>query len=60
MFVAVYFKYFSLVFLCFPCNGRFDCSVSTLVVKYATELQFSVVTRLYFNPFLFSLFFIGV
>jgi len=53
MFVVGYFKYLSLVFLCFSFSGRFGCSVSTLVVKYGTELECSDTTHIYFNSFLF-------
>ena len=60
MFVFGYLKYFSLVFLCFPCYGRFGCSVSTLVVKYGTELECSVTTHIYFNSHLFFFCFFDV
>jgi hypothetical protein len=53
MFEGGYFKYFSLAFLCFPFNRSFGCSVSTLTVKYGTELQRSVTTHIYLNSFLF-------
>jgi hypothetical protein len=48
------------LFLCFPYNERFGCSVSILVIKFGTELQCSVTARIYFNSFLFFCFFFCV